>query len=385
MTRQSVPLAKDKSLFTPGPLTTSSTVKQAMLRDLGSRDMEFIDTLRQVRTKLLGVAGVSQEDGYEAVLLQGSGTFGIEAVMTATLPREDGKWLIVINGAYGERMVKIATVNGLAYDVLRYPENTPPAPADVEAKLQGDRDITHVAIVHYETTSGIMNPIEAVGEVVKRLGRVYFVDSMSAFGAVVFDLTACGADYLVSSANKCIEGVPGFSFVICRRGELEKTEGFSRTLTLDLYAQWKGLENNGQFRFTPPTHTILAFHRALDELAMEGGVPGREARYRENWRTLAEGMQDLGFQEYLPRDLQAHIITSFLYPQHPNFDFERFYEYLSDRGHLIYPGKVTQADCFRIGNIGRLFASDVKALLLAIRETMEEMGVPRPEAGEMSR
>lgn len=362
----------DKPLFTPGPLTTSPTVKQAMLRDLGSRDRDFIATVRRVRQKLLNIAGVSRDDGYEAILLQGSGTFGIEAVLTSAVS-PDGKWLIVINGAYGDRMAKIAARHEIDHAVLNYSEQTPPDPADVDRALTGDPQVTAVALVHCETTTGIMNPVREIADVVARHGKVYFVDSMSAFGGVEFDLQACPIDYLVSSANKCIEGVPGFSFCIARRDVLLQTEGWSRTLVLDLLDQWRGLEKNGQFRFTPPTHAILAFDQALDELEAEGGVPGRARRYAANHRCIVEGLRQLGFVEYLDPEHQGHIITAFRFPQDPNFDFEAFYNRLNEKGFVIYPGKVTDADCFRIGHIGRIFESDCRALLAAIRETAREM------------
>ena len=372
-----IPTARDRTLFTPGPLTTSLPVKQAMLRDLGSRDVEFIETVRGIRASLLTLAGLSQDSGYEAILMQGSGTFGLESVIGSTVP-PDGKLLVIVNGAYGDRIAKIAKVLSIDVATLKYPEDTPPDPADVEIKLAEDAAITNVAVVHCETTTGIMNPIEEIGSVVKRHGKSYFVDSMSAFGAVSFDFQKCGIDFLVSSANKCIEGVPGFSFAICRRDSLEATEGWARSLSLDLLAQWRGLESNGQFRFTPPTHAILAFEQALCELQAEGGVEGRAARYRNNFETLVAGMREMGFVEYLPADRQGTIITSFRYPDHPKFQFEEFYRRLNDKGCVIYPGKVTSADCFRIGNIGRLFESDVLTLLAAIGTTLREMNIELP-------
>jgi len=364
---------KDKPLFTPGPLTTSATVKQAMLRDLGSRDIEFIETVRDVRRRLLAIAGVSQAQGFEAILMQGSGTFVIESVISSVMPR-DGKLLVIINGAYGERIGKMARIHGIETIVLKYRENELPRSDDIDAALD-DSSIAMVAVVHCETTSGIMNPIEEIGQVVRKHDRRYFVDSMSAFGAVPFDFEACAVDYLVSSANKCIEGVPGFGFAICRRDVLLETEGRARTLSLDLLEQWRGLESNGQFRFTPPTHAILAFDQALRELEAEGGVSGRADRYRKNHELLVVGMRKMGFVEYVPVELQGYIITSFRYPDHPNFEFEPFYSMLNDRGFVIYPGKVTDADCFRIGNIGHLFTDDIQELLNAINDVSREMEI----------
>src|SRR6185503_8865717 len=260
----------DKLLFTPGPLTTSATVKQAMLRDLGSRDDEFIDTVRSIRERLLAVAGVRPGQSFEAILMQGSGTFALESVISSVLP-PTGKLLMLVNGAYGERMVQMAGRLRIPVETLRCPENETHEPAALQLLLEQDRTITHVGVVHCETTTGILNPVAEFGSLVHAAGRSYIVDAMSSFGAIPLDLEAAGVDYLVSSANKCIEGVPGFAFVIARRTALLATEGFARSISLDLLAQWQGLEKTGQFRFTPPTHALLAFEQALRELEAEGG------------------------------------------------------------------------------------------------------------------
>lgn len=369
--------AKDKPLFTPGPLTTSLSVKTAMLRDLGSRDTEFIAIVQDVRNRILQTAGVSQSDGYEAIPMQGSGTFSLEAVISSCIP-PNGKLLVIVNGAYGERLVKMAEVHGIPTETLRFRENELPSVEQVRDTLANDDQIKLVSVCHCETTSGIMNPIEEIGQVVYEQGRQYFVDSMSAFGAVTFDFKSSHIDYLVSSSNKCIEGVPGFAFVVCRREALVATEGYSRTLSLDLLAQWRGLESKGQFRFTPPTHAFLAFHQALIELEEEGGVAGRAKRYESNYSRLIDGMARLGFDEYVPRELQGYIITSFRYPESDEFDFDRFYNALNDRGFVIYPGKVSDANCFRIGNIGRVFPEDIDMLLAAIQDVLKELGIGLP-------
>ncbi len=369
----SIASAKDKPLFTPGPLTTSSTVKQAMLRDLGSRDHAFIDIVHQVRKRLVALGGDDSE-AYEAIIIQGSGTFSLEAVLSSTVP-PNGRLLVIINGAYGHRIAHIAEVHKIPTTRLIFPENTIPDVDQIADTLAEDASITNVAIVHCETTTGIINPVEQIGALVRDAGRRYFVDAMSSFGAVPLDLARAGVDYLVSSANKCIEGVPGFAFAISRREALLETEGWARTVSLDLFAQWKGLQADGQFRFTPPTHALLAFHQALLELEAEGGIGARGARYRSNWETLVTGMRALGFQEYLRMQDQGFIITSFHYPEYPKFDFEEFYQCLNNKGYVIYPGKVSDADCFRIGSIGRLFPSDMQALLRAIRETLEQLEV----------
>jgi 2-aminoethylphosphonate-pyruvate transaminase len=372
--------SKDKILFTPGPLTTSWTVKLAMLRDLGSRDTEFIGVVREVRRELLALGGV-EERGYEAILMQGSGTFAIESVISSTVPPQ-GKILVVINGAYGRRIEQIARVLRISTVALASPETQAADANQVAAALERDAAITHVAIIHCETTTGIFNPIKEIGAVVRRFNRCYFVDAMSSFGAVPLNLADCSIDYLVSSANKCVEGVPGFAFALARREALLSTEGFARSLSLDLLAQWKGLERDGQFRFTPPTHALLAFHQALLELKDEGGIQGRAARYRENYRTLVDGMRALGFEEYLDPKDQGYIITSFRYPSHANFHFDEFYRRLNEKGYVIYPGKVSEGNCFRIGHIGRIFPSDMGDLLAAIRTTLDEMGIDLSQRAE---
>jgi 2-aminoethylphosphonate-pyruvate transaminase len=362
----------DKPLFTPGPLTTSATVKQAMLRDLGSRDHQFIRVIEDIRNGLLNLAGTSKAEGWEAIPIQGSGTFAIESVISSITP-PGGRWLVVINGAYGERILDIIERHGIDAEAIRCAENELPSLGAINNTLRKG-GFTHVATVHCETTSGIMNPIAEIGAAAKRAECTYFVDSMSAFGGVEFDLAGCKADFLVSSANKCVQGVPGFGFALCRRASLEATAGYSRTISLDLLAQWQALEGNGQFRFTPPTHTLLAFARALEELDQEGGVTARAQRYRANHQRCLAGMRAMGFKAYVAQDLQGHIITSFLYPA-ADFNFENFYDRLNSKGFVIYPGKVTKVDCFRIGHIGHLFPENTEALLTAIREVANEMGL----------
>ena len=373
MTKPSLPPAHDKLLFTPGPLTTSLSVKRAMLHDAGSWHYEFNNLVRDIRARLLTLADVAPGT-YECVLMQGSGTFGVEAVLASTVPPA-GKLLVLSNGAYGERIIQMAQCLRIPVVPVRVPEDQVPDPAVVDSQLASDAEITHVALVHCETTTGILNPLEAIGVVVARHNRTFIVDAMSSFAAVPIDFAAAHIDYLVSSANKCIEGVPGFSFVIARRTKLLGCEGYARSLSLDLLGQLKGFEKNGQFRYTPPTHSILAFAQALAELDLEGGVPGRAARYERNHQVLLAGMTELGFRAYLPPTVQSYIITSFYYPDDPKFSFAEFYRLLSDQGFIIYPGKLSQVDLFRIGNIGRLFESDMVALVSGIERALTRMGV----------
>jgi 2-aminoethylphosphonate-pyruvate transaminase len=382
-------LVLDRRLFTPGPLTTSITVKRAMLRDLGTRDGEFVALVREIRRRLVdltlpaddrgtatGAAGVgAHERRRECVLMQGSGTFGVESVLGSAVPR-DGRVLVCSNGAYGERMIRIADVLGIPVTALRTAEDEPASPDEVRRALEHDPGLTHVAVVHCETTTGILNPIEAIGPVVREAGRTFIVDAMSSFGGIPIAFDTCGPDFLISSANKCVEGVPGFSFILCGAEGLAACEGNARSLSLDLFDQWKGLESDeGQFRFTPPVHTLLAFNRALDELAAEGGVAGRHRRYCENNRALMEGMEALGFRAFLRPEVQSPIIATFHSPADPGFDFDAFYARIGEKGYTIYAGKLSKVATFRIGTIGRLDRHDVGGLLAAIRETLAEMGI----------
>lgn len=364
---------KQQVLFTPGPLTTSMAVKQAMLRDVGHRDFEFIQAIKDVRKKILEIGEVDGK-GYEAVLLQGSGTYAVEAVISTGTP-EDGKWLVIENGAYGARISKIIDINKIDRTSLVYAENELPNLDDIEKALADDPAITHVAVVHNETTTGMVNPIDKIGKIVKKYNKIYFVDAMSSFGAFKMPLDKLNIDWLACTANKNVEGVPGFAFAVVKKDVLLACEGNARALVLDLVDQWKAFEKNGQFRFSPPTHSILAFKTACEELDAEGGVAGREARYRENYETLIDGMAKIGFTEYLPREIQGHIIVSWNYPDDPNFDFNKFYKILNDRGYVIYPGKVSNADCFRLAVCGRLFKNDMLDVMNAIQETLEVMGV----------
>jgi 2-aminoethylphosphonate-pyruvate transaminase len=370
--KSEIPAARDRLLFTPGPLTTSQSVKQAMLRDAGSWHSDFNTLVAGVRSRLLSLAGLGREQGWEAVLLQGSGTFGVEAIFQTCVP-PDGRVVVLANGAYGERMAQMLKHARIAHRVLRTAEDASADAAALESALAGDPAVTHVAVVHCETTTGLLNPIDSIGRVAKRFGKTYVVDAMSSFGGIAIDLAACGIDFLVSSSNKCIEGVPGFSFVLCRRDALLASEGWARSLSLDLLGQLKGFEKDGKFRFTPPTHVILAFDQALRELELEGGVPARHERYRRNHEVLLAGMARLGFQPYLNPSLQSPIITAFPYPPNGRFDFDRFYTELSQRGFLIYPGKLTQVDTFRIANIGRLFSADMERLVSAIGSVLRQM------------
>src|SRR5260221_9312806 len=362
----------DPLLLTPGPLTTAPATRAAMLRDWGSRDSAFIALNRSIRDRLVALAG--GEGSHVCVPLQGSGTFAVEAMLGSFVPR-DGKLLIVINGAYGHRMVRMCRAMGREFATYETAEDTPPDPAHLDALLAADPAISHVAAVHCETTPGILNPLAEIAAIVAGRGRRLLVDSMSGFGALPVDARKIAFDALAASANKCLEGVPGMAFVIARREALDACAGNAPTLSFDLVDQFQAMEKTAQWRFTPPTHVIAALGAALDAHEAEGGVAGRGARYRSNCRILIDGMRKLGFDTLLPDALQAPIIVPSHMPADPRFRFETFYDRLRDKGYVIYPGKLTVADSFRVGCIGQLHETEMKGALAAIKATLGEMGV----------
>jgi 2-aminoethylphosphonate-pyruvate transaminase len=362
----------DPLLLTPGPLTTSRAVKQVMVHDWGSRDATFLRINQEVLEALPRV--VNAAGTHVTVPMQGSGTFAVEAMLTTFVP-PGGKVLLLVNGAYGKRARRICEIARREIAVIETPEDSPPDPAEVDRILAADKSITHVFIVHCETTSGILNPVAEVGAVVERHGRRYLIDAMSAFGALPLDAAKVSFDAVAASSNKCIEGVPGLGFVIARESALAKANGHATTLVLDLHDQWQNFRSTGQYRFTPPIHVIVSFHQALKEFEAEGGQPGRGRRYAENCRVLIEGMRRLGFKTLLPDHLQAPIIVTFHMPKTPKFVFQSFYDALKERGYVIYPGKLTVADSFRIGCIGRLDAGHMRGAVSAVEDVLAEMGL----------
>jgi 2-aminoethylphosphonate-pyruvate transaminase len=360
-------------LLTPGPLTTSRSVKLAMLADWGSRDVEFRKIVGDIRKRILQLANC---DGrYECVIMQGSGTFAIEAALGSLCPDKRRKTLVVANGAYGDRAAQILERIGRPFFKIDKGDSAVPTVEEVVTMLDADRSISHVWMIHCETTSGIVNPIDEIGQAVKLHDKVFMVDAMSSFGALPLHMVGQNIDVMVSSSNKCLEGVPGFSYVVVKRDLLEASAGASHSLVLDLFDQWRGLETNGQFRFTPPTHALVAFDQALKEHEQQGGVEGRGARYARNAKVLIAGMTEMGFATLLDEGLAGPIIQTFLTPRDPNFHFEQFYEALRVRGFTIYPGKLTKRPSFRIGTIGQIDERVIAAALQAIREVMSEMGV----------
>ncbi|MGR3292281.1 MAG: 2-aminoethylphosphonate--pyruvate transaminase [Paracoccaceae bacterium] len=360
-------------LLTPGPLTTSYAVKQAMLRDWGSWDTEFRAVTAEMRKLLLELTG-DDRGILDCVPMQGSGTFSVEALLGSFMPR-DGKILVLSNGAYGKRLVQTLEYLGRDHVVIDKGDYLPPRGDEVTAALQADAAITHVVVVHCETSSGILNPVAEISKAVYAEGRKLLVDSMSAFGAIPLNIKEIRYEAMVSSANKCIEGVPGFGFIIARKDELEAAKGRSHSLSLDVHAQWAHMNATGQWRFTPPTHVVVAFLEALRAHKAEGGVAGRGARYANNRDVVVAGMRKLGFETLLQDRWLSQIIVTFFCPASPAFEFEKFYELMKSKGFIIYPGKLTVADSFRIGCIGQMDGEVMRQVVAAAGESLSEMGV----------
>lgn len=357
-------------LLTPGPLTTTNTVKEQMLFDRCTWDQDYKNITQQIRSSLLDLAGATNQE-YTAVLMQGSGTFAVESVLTTAISADD-KLLIITNGAYGERIVQMAEYIGLHYRVYSARYNEFPQEAEIRGILEEDPAITHIAMVHCETTTGILNPLEMISQLARAYDKALIIDAMSSFGGIEMDVPGLGIDYLISSANKCIQGVPGFGFVIAKLEKLLACKGNARSLSLDLYDQWKAMDADGKWRYTSPTHVVAAFSRAIEELIEEGGIPARAARYQNNNRVLRERLAGIGIEAYITDDKQSPIITTFLFPNE-TFSFEDFYEYVKEKGYVLYPGKLTEHDTFRIGNIGEIYEEDIQNLCNIIEAYMGGM------------
>jgi 2-aminoethylphosphonate-pyruvate transaminase len=376
--------SRDPILLTPGPLTTSLPTKMAMLRDWGSWDASFNAVTADVRRKLLGI--VHAEATHVCVPMQGSGTFSVEAAVNTLVPR-DGHLLVLINGAYGTRMAKLATMMGRRTSVFETAEDVPTTAQDVDRLLAADASITHVGLIHCETSTGILNPLAEIAAVVQRHGRSLIVDAMSSFAALPIDARTMPFDALIAASGKCVEGPPGMGFVIARRSALEGCAGRSTSLALDLHDQWTYMEKTTQWRYTPPTHVVVAFNAALDQLLAEGGQPARLARYAANCRTLVDGLAALGFRVFLRPEIQAPIILTFHAPVDAAYAFKPFYDRVRDKGFILYPGKLTKVETFRVGCIGAIGPDEMRHAVNAIRDTLAEMGIRQvaPPAGAAAR
>ncbi|MDR3516318.1 MAG: 2-aminoethylphosphonate--pyruvate transaminase [Azospirillaceae bacterium] len=359
-------------LLTPGPLTTSDETKRAMLVDWGSWDSDFRALTAEVRRHLLAIAGGTPE--HAVVLMQGSGTFAVEAAIGTLVP-QDGKLLVLVNGSYGRRMAKLTRQMGCALALLEVAEDQPITGRAVSQALATDAEITHVGVIHCETSTGILNPLTEIAAAVQAAGRALIVDAMSSFGALPLDISALPAVAVIASANKCLEGVPGLGFVVTETAALTAAAGNSPSLSLDLTDQWRYMEETGQFRFTPPTHVVAALAQALRDYADEGGRVARQRRYQRNCAVLVDGMAGLGFVPLLPAALQAPIIVTFHAPRDPAYRFDALYQALKRRGFIIYPGKTTEVESFRIGCIGHFDETVMREVVEAVAGAISELGL----------
>ena len=364
--------SRDPILLTPGPLTTTLPTKMAMLRDWGSWDVEFNAITAHVRGKLTDI--VHGRETHTCVPMQGSGTFAIEAAVNTLVPR-NGHLLVLINGAYGKRFAKLTEMMGRRLSTFETADDVPTTAEDVERMLAKDSSITHVGLIHCETSTGIHNPLTAIAAVVARHGKGLIVDAMSSFGALPIDVRTTPFDALIAASGKCVEGPPGMGFVLVRNGLLERCAGNSTSLALDLADQWAYMEKTTQWRFTPPTHVVVALNAALDQYIAEGGQPARLARYTANYEMLTSGMRDLGFKPFLDPKIQAPIIVTFHAPADSRYEFKEFYDRVRDKGFILYPGKLTQLDTFRVGCIGAIGPDEMRHAVNAVRDTLGEMGI----------
>ena len=365
---------RDAILLTPGPLTTTLRTKLAMLRDWGSWDADFVAMTAELRRQLVAV--LHGEDSHVVVPLQGSGTFSVEAAVATLVPR-DGHLLVLDNGAYCKRLGKVATLMGRRTSIMSHAEDEAVSADALDAKLRADRSITHVGFIHCETGTGVLNPLQAVSDVCKRHGKGLIIDAMSSFAALPIDASEVTFDALVAASGKCLEGVPGMGFVFIRGAVLARCENNSHSLAMDLFDQHAYMERTGQWRFTPPTHVVAALHEALKQFVEEGGQPARLTRYADNCATLIDGMDGLGFKPFLPAALQAPIIVTFHAPAVSNYDFKTFYAAAKQRGFILYPGKLTQVETFRVGCIGAIGRNEMQQAVHAIGDAMRELGRSR--------
>jgi 2-aminoethylphosphonate-pyruvate transaminase len=364
---------RDKILLTPGPLTTTLRTKLAMLKDWGSWDSDFNAVTASIRKSLLDI--VHGQETHVVVPLQGSGTFSVEAAVATVVPR-DGHVLVLDNGAYCKRAAKLTSLMGRRCTTMPFDEAAQVSPAAVDDKLRGDTSITHVVLIHCETSAGVLNPLQQVAEVCAAHGKGLIVDAMSSFAAIEIDARKVRFDALVAASGKCLEGVPGMGFVFLRKEILDGCAGRSQSLAMDLHDQYVYMEKTTQWRFTPPTHVVVALAEAIAQFEAEGGQRARLARYTRNYEALVGGMARLGFKPFLDPAIQAPIIVTFHAPGDAKYDFKTFYAKARARGFILYPGKLTQIETFRVGCIGAIGPEEIEQAVHAVALVLQEMGIP---------
>ncbi|MGR9579148.1 2-aminoethylphosphonate--pyruvate transaminase [Pandoraea sputorum] len=365
-------LGQEPILLTPGPLTTSPATRQAMLRDWGSWDAQFNRITASLCRDLVDI--VHGGDDYVCVPLQGSGTFSVEAAIGTLTPR-NARILVPDNGAYCQRILKICRYLGRDAVALPIPEDQAASAAAIDEALSRDPSITHVAQVHLETGAGVLNPLADIARVCQKHGKGLIVDAMSSFGAVEIDVRSMPFDALIAASGKCLEGVPGMGFVIAKKTVLEASGGNSHSLAMDLHDQYTYMQKTTQWRFTPPTHVVAALRAAVDQFLAEGGQPVRGGRYQRNCRALVDGMASLGFRPFLDAEVQAPVIVTFHAPTDSKYDFKAFYAAVRERGYILYPGKLTQIETFRVGCIGAIDDNEMRNVVTAISQSLASLGI----------
>ncbi|MFR8033887.1 MAG: 2-aminoethylphosphonate--pyruvate transaminase [Lachnospiraceae bacterium] len=368
---------EQKILLTAGPICTSMRVKEAMLRDLGTRDHEYQDMVEQLRNELLQLAHVDA-DTHSVVFLQGSGTYGVESVLDSSVGKK-GKVLILSNGAYGERMEQICIAHGISYQMQSFSKLEALPVEKLESYIKED-SITHVAFIHCETTAGVLNDLEAILKLTHKYHKRSIVDAMSSFGSMEMNLKELDMDFLITSSNKCLHGVPGVAIIYGKQEAFQQCEGNADNLAMDLYKQWAEMEaSRGAFRFTSPTHVLLALNEAVKELKEQGGIAVRHDHYVFLQKKIQDTMKELGFEAPVKREEQAPVITTYFIPEW--MDFSHFYDWMKERDILLYSGKLPGYHAFRIGNLGDLSVSDIERTLDEIRVYVREYG---PKSGKPS-
>jgi 2-aminoethylphosphonate-pyruvate transaminase len=363
-------------LLNPGPANTTARVRGALVGpDLCHREPEFFAVMRECRERLVRVTGGDPE--FTAVLFTGSGTAAVEAAIASAVPRARAV-LVVVNGVYGDRMVRIAQAHAIEVVALRYGVTAAASPADVEQALRTHPAVSHVAVVHHETTTGLLNPVAEIARVASRCGRRVIVDAMSSLFGEPLDVTAEAIDLVTASANKCLQGIPGVSFVLARRRALEALREIPpRSVYLDLHAHWVSQEQDNT-PFTPAVQVLQAMREALRELEEEG-VAVRLVRYAENARVLRRGLTALGFDVLLPEAIRGNVLTTFRLP--PGLTYDALHDAMKRRGYVIYAG---QGDirryAFRVANMGTLTPRDMAGVVTAFAEVLAELGIASRDA-----
>jgi 2-aminoethylphosphonate-pyruvate transaminase len=362
-------------LLNPGPANTTQAVKQALVcEDICPRETVFGDVMGRVADRLARIADPSGKS--VTVLFGGSGTAGVEAAIASAVPK-DGRLLVLDNGAYGARMTDIAKAYGMPHESMVFGVGARIDIEQVKARLERG-DITQVAVVHHETTTGMLNPVEKIGALCKIRKVELIVDAMSSFAGIPFTMESLGADFVVSSSNKCIQGMAGLAFVIGKKERIESMRHVAgRSLYLSVGDQYRFFRDAHQMRFTPPVQLLYALERAIDELDAEGGVEARRKRYDACYEVLDRGVRAIGFERLMPDEDQSRILTAYVEPNDPKYSYDRMHDLLFERGFTIYPGKGAKVGTFRLANMGDITPDDMERFVAALRETVAAMDLQR--------